>query len=48
VLFLKGSVPGAEGSFVLVSDATKRPRASQIAARAAAKAAAKPAAENKG
>jgi large subunit ribosomal protein L3 len=49
VLFLKGSVPGAEGSFVLVSDAAKSPRASQAAAtarmQAAAKTAAKPAAE---
>jgi large subunit ribosomal protein L3 len=51
VLFVRGSVPGSEGSYVLVSDAVKRPRASQIAAQKAAKAAAKPAAaasENKG
>ncbi len=41
VLFLKGSVPGAEGSFVLVRDAAKRKRPAGAAGKPAAAAAEK-------
>jgi len=41
LIMLKGSVPGSEGQYVLVSDAVKKPRAKDLPMPAALKSAEK-------